>query len=84
LRDADLLFQPLPPEVPARDERPRKCATRSAPGNRDLILAFPGVDRVVANLANFVPQLRGKVMLRGCGHWIQQERASEVNSAMID
>lgn len=53
-------------------------------GDRDPALAFPGMDRVVANLANNVPQLRGKVILPGCGHWIQQERASEVNAAMID
>jgi len=53
-------------------------------GDRDQALAFEGMDRVVANLANNVPQLRGKVMLPGCGHWTQQERASEVNAAMID
>jgi pimeloyl-ACP methyl ester carboxylesterase len=53
-------------------------------GDRDLALAFQGMDRVVANLANSVPQLRGKVIFPGCGHWTQQERASEVNAAMID
>ena len=53
-------------------------------GDRDPALAFPGVDRVVANLVNNVPQLRGKVILPGCGHWTQQEGASEVNAAMID
>ena len=53
-------------------------------GDRDLLLAVQGMDRVVANLANNVPQLRGKVILPGCGHCTQQERASEVNTAMID
>jgi pimeloyl-ACP methyl ester carboxylesterase len=53
-------------------------------GDRDLALAFQGMDRAIANLANNVPQLRGKVMLPGCGHWTQQERASEVNAAIID
>jgi pimeloyl-ACP methyl ester carboxylesterase len=53
-------------------------------GDRDLLLALHGMDRVVANLANNVPQLHGKVILPGCGHWTQQERASEVNAAMID
>jgi pimeloyl-ACP methyl ester carboxylesterase len=42
------------------------------------------MDRVIANLANDVPRLRGKFMLPGCGHWTQQERASEVSAAMID
>jgi epoxide hydrolase A/B len=53
-------------------------------GDRDPALAFPGMDRAIANLANTVPQLRGKVILPGCGHWAQQERALEVNAAMID
>jgi pimeloyl-ACP methyl ester carboxylesterase len=53
-------------------------------GDRDLIMAFPGMDRVIANLANNVPRLRGKFILADCGHWTQQERASEVNAAMIN
>ncbi|MEN3289398.1 MAG: hypothetical protein V7634_3698, partial [Bradyrhizobium sp.] len=52
-------------------------------GDRDLILAFQGMDKVVANLASLVPELRAKVILPGCGHWTQQERAPEVNAAMI-
>jgi pimeloyl-ACP methyl ester carboxylesterase len=53
-------------------------------GNRDLVVSFRGMDRVIANLADDVPRLRGKIMLPGCGHWTQQERASEVNVAMTD
>ena len=53
-------------------------------GDRDLVVAFPGMDRVIANLASDVPQLRGKIILPGCGHWTQQERASDVNAAIID
>jgi pimeloyl-ACP methyl ester carboxylesterase len=53
-------------------------------GDRDLVVSFPGMDRVIANLANDVPRLRSKFILPGCGHWTQQERASEVNTAMID
>ena len=53
-------------------------------GDRDLVVAFQGMDQVIANLANGVPRLRGKIMLPGCGHWTQQERASEVNATMID
>jgi pimeloyl-ACP methyl ester carboxylesterase len=34
-------------------------------------------------MAEFVPQLRGSIILPGCGHWTQQERAPEVNAAMI-
>jgi pimeloyl-ACP methyl ester carboxylesterase len=53
-------------------------------GDRDLVVAFPGMDKLIPNLANFVPQLRGTIMLPSCGHWTQQERAGEVNAAMID
>jgi len=53
-------------------------------GDRDLVVAFRGMDQLLPNLANFVPQLRQTIMLPGCGHWTQQECATEVNTAMID
>jgi pimeloyl-ACP methyl ester carboxylesterase len=53
-------------------------------GDRDMVVAFPGMDQLLANLKRFVPQLRGTLMLPGCGHWTQQERPAEVNAAMID
>jgi pimeloyl-ACP methyl ester carboxylesterase len=53
-------------------------------GDRDVVVSFPGVSQVIARLSEFVPQLRGTVMLPGCGHWTQQERPREVNAAMID
>jgi len=52
-------------------------------GDRDLVVAFPGMDQLIANLKAFIPQLRECVMLPGCGHWTQQERANEVSTAMI-
>jgi pimeloyl-ACP methyl ester carboxylesterase len=53
-------------------------------GERDIVLALPGVRDRISNLTKFVPQLRGNITLPGCGHWTQQERAAEVNAAMID
>jgi pimeloyl-ACP methyl ester carboxylesterase len=53
-------------------------------GDRDLVIRAPGMDQLVANLGQFVPQLRRTIMLPGCGHWTQQERPAEVNAAMID
>jgi pimeloyl-ACP methyl ester carboxylesterase len=53
-------------------------------GTRDLVVAFPMMDQLIANLTLFVPGLRGTVMLEGCGHWTQQERPVEVNAALID
>jgi pimeloyl-ACP methyl ester carboxylesterase len=53
-------------------------------GDRDLVLGFRGMDQIVANLSKVVPQLQGAILLKGCGHWTQQERAQEVDRAMID
>jgi pimeloyl-ACP methyl ester carboxylesterase len=53
-------------------------------GDRDLVVAFRNMDKAIANLAGYVPQLRGSVVLPGCGHWTQQERAAEVSAAMIN
>jgi len=53
-------------------------------GDRDPVVHFPGMDRHIANLARFVPQLRQTIILPGCGHWTQQERAAEVNTAMLE
>ncbi len=52
-------------------------------GDRDLVLRFRGMDRLIPNLARFAPALRGTIMLPGCGHWTQQERPANVNAAMI-
>jgi pimeloyl-ACP methyl ester carboxylesterase len=53
-------------------------------GDRDPVMQFPGMDRHIADLAKFVPQLRGTIMLPGCGHLTQRERPAEVNAAIID
>jgi pimeloyl-ACP methyl ester carboxylesterase len=53
-------------------------------GDRDPVVKFPGMDRHIADLRKFVPQLRGAIMLPGCGRITQEERAAEVNAAMID
>jgi pimeloyl-ACP methyl ester carboxylesterase len=51
-------------------------------GHRDLVVGFRAMD--IANLEHFAPQLRGKIILPGCGYWTQQERTKEVNEAMIE
>ena len=51
-------------------------------GERDIIaVAFR---EAIARQSAFVPKLRPAIMLPGCGHWTQQERAADVNAAMID
>ena len=52
-------------------------------GDRDLVVAFRGMDKLLPALKQFIPQLTDTIMLPGCGHWTQQERPAEVNAAMI-
>jgi pimeloyl-ACP methyl ester carboxylesterase len=53
-------------------------------GDLDLVVSFPRMKEVIVDLPRYIPQLRGSIMLPGCGHWTQQERPSEVNKAIID
>ena len=53
-------------------------------GDRDLVVGFRGMNLILANLPRAVPNLRGAKFLPGCGHWTQQERAAEVNTAILD
>ena len=53
-------------------------------GERDLVLAFRGMDQLLPALSRFVPNLRKTLVLPGCGHWTQQERPAEVTSAMLE
>jgi pimeloyl-ACP methyl ester carboxylesterase len=53
-------------------------------GERDLIMRFPGMDKLLASLPKVVPKLYKTTVLPGCGHWTQQERPAEVNAAMIE
>ncbi len=53
-------------------------------GERDLVVNFPGMRDLIANLRAFVPQLKESLLLPGCGHWTQQERPAEVNAALIE
>ena len=51
-------------------------------GERDFVASAFADD--IAGQSGLVPKLRPPIMLPGCGHWTQQERAPEVNAAMID
>ena len=53
-------------------------------GDRDLVVAFRGMDQLIPNLSQSFPHLQRTLMLPGCGHWTQQERPEEVNAAMLD
>jgi pimeloyl-ACP methyl ester carboxylesterase len=51
-------------------------------GDRDFVAAVYSQD--IAKQSALVPKLRPTIILPGCGHWTQQERAAEVSAAMID
>ena len=50
---------------------------------RDVVLAFQGMDQVIATLPRNVPLLQQTILFPGCGHWTQQERPDEINDAII-
>ncbi len=50
-------------------------------GDRDLVIQTR--KEALERLPAVVPNLRKSVLLPGCGHWTQQERASEVNAELV-
>jgi pimeloyl-ACP methyl ester carboxylesterase len=47
-----------------------------------VITGLIGAKRV-ADLERVLPNLKGKLIIDGAGHWIQQERPEEVNAALV-
>jgi pimeloyl-ACP methyl ester carboxylesterase len=54
-----------------------------AGSNDSVITGLIGAKRVT-ELERVLPNLKQKLIIDGAGHWIQQERPSEVNAALID
>jgi pimeloyl-ACP methyl ester carboxylesterase len=79
-RNIDRNWELLAPFANARVSVPALYAA----GDRDLVVAFRGMDQLIPGLSRFVPKLKKTLMLSGCGHWTQQERPQEVNAAMIE
>jgi len=53
-------------------------------GERDAVLKFPASRSQIDAYAQTLPGLRGCHLLPGAGHWIQRERAAEVNALLLD
>jgi len=79
-RAMDLTWELTAPFIGAQVTQPALFIA----GKEDGVLSIPGMDAVVANLAQTVPGLRDTLLLDGCGHWVQQERPAEVNRALIE
>ena len=52
-------------------------------GKRDDVLKFPASRASIDRFAQTLPGLRGCHILDGAGHWIQRERAPEVNALLL-
>ena len=53
-------------------------------GDRDDVLKFPTSAASIKRFNKTLPGLRGSHILPGAGHWVQRERAAEVNALLID
>ena len=51
-------------------------------GKKDLVLSFGG-GTMIAEMEKRVPDLRGKVIVEGAGHWVQAEKPGPVNEALL-
>jgi pimeloyl-ACP methyl ester carboxylesterase len=65
----------LSQSLPTRIDRPAMFLT----GSRDVVATFMPADR----LPEAVSDLRANIVLDGAGHWVQQERAADVNAALL-
>jgi pimeloyl-ACP methyl ester carboxylesterase len=52
-------------------------------GTRDGVIASPMGRRHLEQMGEHVPKLRGKLLIEGGGHWIQQERPAEVSALLL-
>jgi pimeloyl-ACP methyl ester carboxylesterase len=68
--------------TPFLDGAKLRQPTLFASGSADPVLEF--LDEEFAALENNVPNLWRKVLIPGAGHWLQQERPSEVNRLLLD
>jgi pimeloyl-ACP methyl ester carboxylesterase len=53
-------------------------------GEFDLVVRGRSAAELAETMAGTVADLRGVTLLPGCGHWTQQERPDEVNSALLE
>jgi pimeloyl-ACP methyl ester carboxylesterase len=52
-------------------------------GSRDAVIKGPLGEARLNDMDRLLADFRGKLIIEGAGHWIQQERAEEVNAALL-
>jgi pimeloyl-ACP methyl ester carboxylesterase len=75
-RNMDRDWEELPELATAKIEQPALFIT----GENDPVRAFVPAD----GMKRLVPGLKDMIVMPGAGHWIQQERAAEVNDALLE
>ncbi len=53
-------------------------------GSNDAIVTGLTGGKRAADMERVLPNLKQKLIIEGAGHWTQQERATEVNAALIE
>jgi len=53
-------------------------------GTNDAVITGSMGQRALDEMGDVVPNLQGKLLLEGAGHWVQQERPDAVNDALIE
>lgn len=53
-------------------------------GEKDTVIRGASADALRASMKTAVPGLRDVILFPATGHWVQQERASETNAAMLE
>ena len=52
-------------------------------GDKDVVIRGATVDALTASMKNAVPGLQSVRLIANTGHWVQQERPSETNEAIL-
>jgi pimeloyl-ACP methyl ester carboxylesterase len=52
-------------------------------GTRDGVIMSPMGKRALERMPSMLPGLKDSILFEGAGHWVQQERADEVNAALV-
>ena len=68
--------------APWQDAKIRQPALFIAGAKDPVITGLIGA-KALQTMETIVPGLRGKVIIEGAGHWIQQEKPAEVNAALL-
>ena len=53
-------------------------------GEKDIVIAGAAADALTGTMKRVCDDFRGVVLLPGAGHWVQQERAPEINRTLVD